>query len=121
MFTEEFQHRVGSILQEQADALIDTQRDIASTYYRQRTGQLISSLSQRPAVSGMKIRIPYPLHIRFLDMKRTSTGKRKKGQKPIYNKYIYGFLYSGTYRRLSRGISGMVVAQFKSAVTGSDI
>jgi len=29
--------------------------------------------------------------------------------------------YSGTYRRLSRGISGMVVAQFKSAVTGSEV
>lgn len=120
MFTEEFQHRAGSILQEQADALVDTQHTIASVYYAQRTGQLVSSLSQRPTVSGLKIRIPYPLHIRFLDMKRTRTGRKKKGQEPIYNKYIYGFLYSGTYRRLSRGISGLVVAQFRAAITGSE-
>ena len=52
--------------------------------------------------------IRYPLYIRFLDMKKGTGGKKKKNYEPIYNKYVYGYLYGGIYRRLKAALGGYV-------------
>jgi len=119
MFSEQFQHEAGEMLREQANKLVITQHSIAACYYDQRTGRLLSALSREPKVNGLDVSILYPFYARILDMKRTRTGKKKKGYQPIYNKYVYGYLYYGTYRRLSRGVSGLVVAQFRESLNGT--
>ena len=101
MFTDQFTHEINSYLKHQGDRLLETQRGIAQATYRTRTGQLMNSLSGGVTVSDCKVDIPYPVHIRFLDMKKTRTGKKKKRYFPIYNKYVYGYLKSDIWRILN--------------------
>lgn len=108
MMTEKYIHE---ILVEKSQRLLNVQRSIATAYYGQRTGQLLLSLSKPAAVGNRQIHIQYPLHIRFLDLKRTSWGKRKKVYEPIYNKYVYGYIYIGVYRALMAGITGEIRRQ----------
>lgn len=110
MFTEQFTHSVGSLLQRQGDRLLNRQKTIATVYYSEKSGKLRSSLSERTTPSGLSVEITYPLHIRFLDLKKGKGGKKKKGYEPIYNKYVYGYLYSGIYKALVNGLSGKITA-----------
>ena len=41
-------------------------------------------------------------------MKKGKGGKKKKNYEPIYNKYVYGYLYGGIYRRLKAALGGYV-------------
>lgn len=98
------------IFQETAEDVIKRQLSIAKTYYTRRSGALISNLSSRPfnvskSVAGAKLIIRYVHHIRLLDLKKTASGKRKKVYHPIYNKPLYGYIYSYAYARLRYGIS----------------
>ena len=79
MFTDQFKHEINSYLKHQGELLLQTQRGIAQATYRTRSGQLMSSLNGGATVSDCKVDIPYPMHIRFLDMKKTRSGKKKKG------------------------------------------
>lgn len=74
MFTDQFKREINSYLKRQGDRLLETQRGIAQATYRSRSGQLMNSLSGGVTVSDCKVDIPYPVHIRFLDMKKTRTG-----------------------------------------------
>lgn len=109
MFTDQFKHEINSYLKRQGDRLLETQRGIAQATYRTRTGQLMNSLSGGVTVSDCKVDIPYPVHIRFLDMKKTRTGKKKKRYFPIYNKYVYGYLKSDIWRMLNAAIPKQMI------------
>lgn len=105
MMTDQF---IKSVSESKAQDLLRKQTEIAAQHYSGGTGRLISSLSTTPVMQNGQMRITYPFYIRFLDLSRTATGKRKKGYHPIYNRYVYGFLFIGLYTRLLRGLSGMV-------------
>lgn len=104
MLTENYIHTLNGLLVEQGEQLLATQKMIATVYYANRTGELLSTLGQKPTVANMKMTIQYPLYIRFLDMKKGRGGKKKKTYEPIYNKYVYGYLYGGIYRRLKAAL-----------------
>lgn len=108
MMAEKYIHE---ILVEKSQRLLNVQLSIATAYYGQRTGRLVATLSRAAAVSTRQMHIQYPLHIRFLDLKRTAGGKRKKVHEPIYNKYVYGYIYIGVYRALMAGITGEIRRQ----------
>ena len=108
MLTENYIHTLNALLKEQGDQLLATQKMIATVYYVQRTGELLRSLDVEPTVNNLKLTIQYPLYIRFLDMKKGSGGKKKKLYEPIYNKYVYGYLYGGIYRRLKAALGNHV-------------
>lgn len=108
MITENYTHTLNAVLQEQGEKLLAAQRMIATVYYVNRTGALVSSLGQKPTVNNLKLTIQYPLHIRFLDMKKGKGGKKKKLYEPIYNKYVHGYLYGGIYRRLKAALGAEV-------------
>jgi hypothetical protein len=108
MMTEKY---IREILVEKSGYLLSVQRSIAAAYYGQRTGQLVSALSRAAFVSSKQMHIQYPMHIRFLDLKRTPGGKKKKVYEPIYNKYVYGYIYIGVYRALMAGITGEIRRQ----------
>lgn len=60
----------------------------------------------------------YPAYIRFLDMKRSRTGKRKKSA-PIYNRPVYGYLVGGIYRHLNAIIPGLLVRTVEDTIKSS--
>ena len=47
------------------------------------------------SVQSMSVTVSYPKHIRFLDMKKSRSGEKKKRYAAIYNKQVYGHLKSG--------------------------
>ena len=116
MFTDQFKHEVNNYLKRQGDRLLETQCGIAQATYRSRSGQLMNSLSGGVTVSDCKVDIPYPVHIRFLDMKKTRTGKRKKRYFPIYNKYVYGYLKSDIWRMLNAFIPKQMIRIIEGSI-----
>ena len=48
----------------------------------------------------MSMTVSYPKHIRFLDMKKSRSGKTKKRHAAIYNKQVYVHLKSGVLKFL---------------------
>ena len=118
MFADEFKHEVGRYLENQTEKLFIRQREAAAEapYYR-RTGRLRDALWNMPTAQGTKITIEYPLHIRFLDMKKSRKGKRKKRYGPIYNKFVYGYMNAGVRRQLNRMVPGIMINAFESTFT----
>ena len=78
MISDEFRHEVGCYMQSQADRLLAHQAGIASASYNTRSGSLARALASRAEVKETTVSIPYPVHIRFLDLKKTRTGRRKR-------------------------------------------
>ena len=113
MFADEFKHEVGRYLESQTEMLFVRQREAAAAapYYK-RTGRLRDALWNTPAASGTKIEIEYPIHIRFLDMKKGRKGKKKRRYAPIYNKYVCGYLVADVRRTLNRMIPDIMINAF---------
>lgn len=134
---EEFQHRVGDFLADQTRDLLHKQLSISKAVYTERTGRLNQYLSGgyvRTDRARMEVVIPYPVYIRFLDMRRASVrtrvvdrtvirnhkkvvvkqsvGRKKRVYAPIYNKYVYGYLKNATYRRLRSVIPSFMIKEF---------
>lgn len=118
MFTDQFKHDINSFLQGQGDRLLARQKSVFDATYKSRSGSLVRALADKPAVSvsdrSFSIEVEYPIHIRFLDMKKRWSKKkermvRKKNYAPIYNKYVYGYLKSGIMNRLNEFISRVMI------------
>ncbi|MFH0757330.1 MAG: hypothetical protein V2B15_08595 [Bacteroidota bacterium] len=97
------------VLEDTAEKLFHQQQGILSTYYNRRTGTLQAHLQSRPfnvhkSSSGVNLIIDYLTQIRFMDLKKTATGKKKRIYEPIYNKPLYGFLFGYAYHRLRLGL-----------------
>lgn len=133
---EDFKHSVGDFFRSQSEDLLHKQLSISQAVLQERTGRLNQFLSGTARVneSDMSVTIPYPLYIRFLDMRRAAIktetvdktvirgsrkvlkkarqGKKKQNYTPIYNKYVYGYLKSATYRRLRSAIPSFMIKEF---------
>lgn len=105
MMTEKY---IKAVAEGKASDLLEKQREIAGRHYNGGTGRLFAAMSSVPMMRGNRLDLNYPLYIRFLDLSKTATGKRKKNYYEIYNRYVYGYLYIGIYVRLRQGLSGMV-------------
>lgn len=99
MFTDDFTHQIGSVLQKQSSGLFAQQREVAASTFRQRSGRLTASLQGTPSIVGTAVHLEYPKYIRFLDMKKSRLGRRKVSGR-IYNRPVYGFMVSGVRRWL---------------------
>lgn len=71
MFTDQFNHELGNYMKSQGEKLLAHQRSVASSTYNTKTGNLMRYLSAGPVVQGTSVEVPYPIYIRFLDMKKT--------------------------------------------------
>lgn len=92
-----------------ATNLLSIQRNVLINTYVRHTGKLEALLASNPyevEVTDQKasLQVNYIAQIRFMDMKRTQTGKRKKRYAPIYNKYVWGFLMGYTYNLMRQGL-----------------
>ena len=109
MITDQYKHELNTLLTNQASTLLAHQKGIAAATFKTRTGTLAQALSGQPQVTDMQVSIPYPKHIRFLDLKKTKLGKRKKRYAAIYNRYVYGYLKSPIYRVLMASLPKQMI------------
>lgn len=116
MIADSFKHQINSFLASQGSALLAHQKAIADATYGTRTGSLARALSGQPEVSDLKVSLPYPKHIRFLDMKKTRLGKRKKKYAALYNRYVYGYLKSPVYRLLMAGFPETIIKTIEDTI-----
>ena len=105
--------QVGDILTDTGIRLTREQAAIAETYYNRRSGFLSSRLKSKPFIvsasgTGANLIINYPLYIRFLDMSKAGSGKRKKVYFPIYNRPLWGYIYGYAYKLLRLGLSNNI-------------
>lgn len=137
---EDFKHSIGDFFRSQSEDLLHKQLSISQAVLNERTGRLNQFLSGTARVNEgeISVTIAYPLYIRFLDMKRAAIktqtanktvirngrkvlqkvrqGKKKQNYVPIYNKYVYGYLKSATYRRLRSSIPSFMIKEFTKKV-----
>lgn len=100
-FTAEVMYKAG-------EDITRSQRNILRTYYVQRTRDLERHLASRPfavmkSSAGARLVISYMKQIRFMDLRLTAKGKKKRLYHPIYNKPVYGYIYGYAYNRLRYG------------------
>ena len=117
MITDAYKHELNTLLTNQAGSLLAHQKAIAESFYSRRSGSLAQALGSEPTVTDMKVSIPYPKHIRFLDMKKTRLGKRKKKYAAIYNRYVYGYLKSPIYRVLMASLPKQIIKTMEETLT----
>lgn len=134
---EDFKHSLGDFYRKQSSDLLHKQLSISQAILTERTGRLNQFLSGgnvRIEEEAMTVTVPYPIYIRFLDMKRAALktetvdktvirnrrkvkkkvkqGKIKQNYAPIYNKYVYGYLKSAIYRRLRTTLPSFMIREF---------
>ena len=109
MFTDSLISKADEFLTAQSAGLLAQQQRVAQSTYGVKSGSLTESLSAPARSTDMEVTLEYPMHIRFLDMKKGRGGKRKKVYAPIYNKYVYGFLKSGVWKWLNAHIPEIMV------------
>lgn len=109
------------LLTSRANNLLSRQKVVAAMSYNSHSGELLRSAQQQPGfnnVGGKRLILYYPIHIRFLDMKKGRSGRNKKVYEPIYNKFIWGYLFTGTYMTLLRGLTGRVTMTVVRTIEG---
>lgn len=116
-----FAQFAAEILSDTAGRLLPTQQRIADTYLR-RSGELAEKLASpifnvSSNSDGANLTINYPGKIRFLDLKKTSRGRKKKVYYPIYNKPLYGYVYGYALARLRAALNSNI--REATAVQGS--
>lgn len=105
---------VSGILKEAGERLTTLQGFVLSNNYQNQTGATAANLASKPytvstSSEGASMQVNYLATMRFLDLKKTKFGKKKKRYAPIYNKYVYGFLMGFTYNKLREGISDQIL------------
>lgn len=109
------------LLTSRANNLLSHQKVVAAMSYNSHSGELLRSTQQQPGfnnVGGKRLILYYPIHIRFLDMKKGRNGRNKKVYEPIYNKFIWGYLFTGTYMALTRGLTGKISMTIVHTIEG---
>ncbi len=102
-----------NVLTESAESIFKEQAAVAKTYIHRKSGDLVAKLQSRPFTvvpsgSGAILTLEYLKYTRFVDMKKTPRGKRKKNYHALYNKIFYGTIYGYTYNALRYGLTGAV-------------
>lgn len=84
--------------------LLRRQAAIADRYYLRRNAPhladvlLSSDLYEiKSDADSVRLEIDYPNTIRFLDLKKTRKGKKKRYYTPIYNRPLFGHVYGRGY------------------------
>lgn len=99
--------------------LLQRQAAIASMDYNHRRSPHLSDLltglqAQVDRTDDeVQIQLNYPTTIRFLDLKKTKYGKKKRVYSPIYNRPLFGHLYGRGYS-LSNAVNMAIQQQYRN-------
>lgn len=84
--------------------LLAEQYKIANRYYLRRTSPHLADVlvgsgmyEVKSDSDSVQTKINYPATIRFVDLKRTRKGKKKRYYTPIYNRPLFGHIYGRGY------------------------
>lgn len=104
------------VLTESAESIYKEQAATAKTYIHPRTYALQQKLQAAPfsvrhSGSGAILTLEYLKYTRFLDMKKSPKGRKKRNYHALYNKIFYGTIYGYTYNALRYGLTGAVKQQ----------
>jgi len=104
-----FAQFAAEVLADTGGRLLKRQSDIAEIYLK-RTGWLADKLasgiySVSQTADGANMVINYPAYIRFLDLKKARSGRKKKVYFPIYNRPLYGIVYGYAFARLRAALN----------------
>jgi hypothetical protein len=110
------------IFKEAATLMLEEQQKEAA-FFRVRTGRLLQHLGSKPfTVTGGEnpsLTINFLKYVRFLDLKKTAKGKKKKVYRRIYNRFVFGYIYGYAYKRLRYGLSENVRGMIIERLTAS--
>lgn len=114
------------VLRKGAERLTEIQLSVLKRTYVSHTGDLAANLASKPITvsadnNNVSLVIRYLFYLRFLDLKYSSKGKKKKRYAPIYNKYVYGFLMGYIYNNLRQGLTAVVVRELPTTVININI
>jgi hypothetical protein len=104
---------IAQVLQYAAPRILSEQAARVETYYNERTGHIVDSLMNQAFRvqnhrGGATLNFDYLIDLRFLDMKYTASGRRKKLYGPVYNKPLWGYVYGYVFGTLKYGLSEAV-------------
>jgi hypothetical protein len=104
-----FNQQVADIFYSAGSGILANQRYLQRTFLHRQSGNLERMLGGRnfnviTSSGRVQLIINYISTIRFLDLKKTAMGKKKRNYVQIYNKVLYGFLYGRTYPALQYGL-----------------
>jgi hypothetical protein len=107
-----FAQFAAEVLSDTGGRLLKQQSDIAGIYLR-KTGWLAEKLASGiytvlSTADGANMVIKYPKYIRFLDLKKSRSGRKKKVYHPIYNRPLYGFVYGYAFARLRAALNSNI-------------
>lgn len=114
---------INQIISEEIDQVIPTllrrQATIADRYYLKRNDPHLADVLRgdiyevQSTSYQVQLLIAYPRTIRYLDLKKTGSGKQKRHYTPIYNRPLYGHLYGRGYS-LSNIVNISIQKEFDS-------
>lgn len=121
-YTKPLPMQASDVMHEIALRLLSSQAQILRIDYNERTGNIMSALQSIPFDiyqngGNPSLTIDYPTTLRFLDLKKTATGKRKKLYSAIYNRPLFGHIYGHGYS-LSNLLSVMVQDNIRQNISG---
>lgn len=121
-YTKPLSLQASDVMQEVALRLLRTQAQTLSLDYNRHTATTLNVLQGRPFEidqngGNPSLNIDYPATVRFLDLKKTATGKRKKLYSAIYNRPVFGHIYGRGYS-LSNLLNIMVQDNIRQNISG---
>lgn len=116
-----FTKYTADVMREVAVDLFKEQAETAALYLNERTGELLQHLRSAPFTVAqsqglVSLQLKYILKVRFLDLKKTGKGKKKRNYTPIYNKLVWGFIFGSLYPQLRYGFTEMVRQKYIGAL-----
>ena len=111
-----YQEFVAQTLQHAAPMIMSEQAARVSVYFNERTGHIYESLESHTFKvlrmgSGATLSLGFLLDLRFLDMKTTAAGRKKKVYGPVYNKPLWGYVYGYIFGTLKWGLTSKVQSE----------
>lgn len=110
---------VASAAKEIFSLLLQRQSAIAEMDYNHHRAPYLHDVLQpslaeiTPNDDGVQVVINYPMTIRFLDLKKAKSGKKKRYYSPIYNRSLFGHVYGRGYS-LSNVINSALYTEYQN-------
>lgn len=104
------------VLRNAAPKIMSEQADRVETYFNERTGHIVDSLMNQAfrvqrMGDGAILQLDYLIDLRFLDIKTTASGKKKRLYGPVYNRPLWGYVYGYIFGTLKYGLTQKVQAE----------
>ena len=106
-----------------ASMILREQAATIHAYLNFRTGHISNSLYDAFLVTksayGANLHFNYLIDLRFLDIKTTASGRKKKVYAAVYNRPLWGYVYGYTFGTLRYGLTQSVETALMDVIRAS--